>query len=65
MANDIQKSVSDNNIKNGTVTTIYAKKRFYSENTYITNKPSITDIQNKYDTRFDDIAYYYTGNHST
>jgi hypothetical protein len=31
-------------------------------NTYVNNKPVITDIESKYDELFDDVTYYTLGN---
>ena len=61
MANDIEKSIPSNDIKNGTIvvstkpTGPTAKDKL---NTYVSNKPEIADIEAKYDTRFDDHNYY-------
>ena len=61
MANDIQKSISSNDIKNGTIvvstqpTGSTAKDKI---DTYVSNKPVIADIETKYDDRFDDHNYY-------
>jgi hypothetical protein len=60
MANDISKSISANAIKNGTTvtsTTFTGKYNIY--NKYVKNTPSISNIENKYDNRFDDPSYYY------
>jgi hypothetical protein len=63
MANDIQKSISSEDIKNGTIvvstkpTGPTAKDKI---NTYVSNKPEIADIEAKYDDKFDDITYYTT-----
>ena len=60
MANDIQKIIVSNDIKNGTIvvstkpTGPTAKDK---NNTYISN-PVIADIEAKYDDRFDDPTYY-------
>ena len=57
MANDIQKSIPANPIKNGTIvvstkpTGPTAKDKI---DTYVSNKPVIADI----DTKFDDPTYY-------
>jgi hypothetical protein len=60
MANDIQKSISANPIKNGTVVVSCTFTGNYGLiNSYVKNTPTITDIENKYDDRFDDPAYYY------
>lgn len=63
MANDIVKAISANPIKNGTCVCArqlagYASLGAVVENSYVDNKPIITDIQAKYDNRFDDIDYY-------
>ena len=53
MANDINKAISANSIKNGTtiVTTTITGK--YSKlDTDVKNTPTITDIEAKYDNRF-------------
>lgn len=53
MANDIQAAVSGSPIKNGSavVTTTFTGE--YSVlNTYVSNKPTMADIENKYDNRF-------------
>jgi hypothetical protein len=61
MANDVQKSILANPIKNGTIivstqpTGPTAKDKI---NTYVSNKPVIADIEAKYDGRFDDPSYY-------
>lgn len=60
MANDIQAAVSGVVVKNGT---IVVTTTFTGENskidTYVSNKPTIADIEAKYDDRFDDPSYYY------
>ena len=61
MANDIQKSILANDIKNGTV--VVSTKPTGSTvkdkiDTYVSNKPEIADIEAKYDARFDDPTYY-------
>lgn len=58
MANDINKVISANPIKNGTTVVTCSVTGFptspativYDE--YVKNTPSISDIQNKYDNRF-------------
>lgn len=62
MANDISKIISANPIKNGTliVSTTFTGK-YSSINTYVQNTPIISDIENKYDNKFDDITYYTIG----
>ena len=60
MANDINKAISANPIKNGTLVVSCSRTGAYSfSDTYVKNSPTITDIQDKYDERFDDPAYYY------
>lgn len=60
MANDITTAVSSNPIKNGTALVSCTKTGEYSVlNTYVKNTPTISDIQSKYDDRFDDPSYYY------
>jgi hypothetical protein len=61
MANDIQKSVSANTIKNGTaiVATCARNGNYKTLDTYVSNKPTISDIESKYDNRFDDPSYYF------
>lgn len=64
MANDISKSINSNEIKNGSVVSVYSKNRFYKQNDYVKNEPTIENIQNKYDSRFDDVGYYTIGNNN-
>lgn len=60
MANDINKAISANVIKNGTSIVSCSRTGEYSViNTYVKNTPTISDIEAKYDNRFDDPAYYY------
>lgn len=60
MANDINKAISANPIKNGTVLVSCTRTGEYSTiETYVKNTPVIADIEAKYDARFDDPAYYY------
>jgi hypothetical protein len=62
MANDIAKIKSAEAIKNGTIT-VSIKKTGSTEkdflNTYVSNLPIISDIESKYDLKFDDPSYYY------
>jgi len=59
MANDIQAAVSGVAVKNGTTIVSCTRTGEYSViNTYVKNTPSITDIEAKYDSRFDDPRYY-------
>ena len=63
MANDITKAISANLIKNGTALVSCTTTGEYSVlNTSVKNTPAITDIENKYDNRFDEITYYTVGN---
>lgn len=60
MANDINKAISANTIKNGTVVTTTSWTGTYSKyDAYVKNTPTIEEIQAKFDTRFDDPSYYY------
>lgn len=61
MANDITKSILSNPIKNNTIIVNSCAKTASVQvlNTYVTNKPIISDIESMYDTRFDDPSYYY------
>jgi len=62
MANDIQAAVSGVVVKNGTVVVSTTVTGEYSTlDTYVKNSPTISDIENKYDNRFDDITYYTIG----
>lgn len=61
MANDIQKSITSNPIKNGTAVVSTKPTGPTSSdklNTSVSNKPEIGDIQAKYDNRFDNPTYY-------
>lgn len=60
MAIDIQKAITSNNIKNGTLLTMcQITGEYITNNNAVNNLPSITDIEDKYDNRFDDPSYYY------
>jgi len=64
MNNDINKAISVNPIKNGTVVvstkvTGLSSKDIYNQ--YVKNYPTINDIQSKYNERFDDPSYYFGG----
>lgn len=60
MAIDIQKAVSGQAIKNGTLLVSCTNTgEFSTINTYVKNTPVIGDIQSKFDNRFDDPSYYY------
>lgn len=62
MANDITKAILVNPLKNGTML-VQCKVTGFSGNDiynkYVKNTPTISDIEAKYDNRFDDPAYYY------
>lgn len=60
MAYDIQAAISGVVVKNGTVVVSTTFTGEYSTiDTYVKNTPTISDIQSKYDERFDDPSYYY------
>jgi hypothetical protein len=60
MANDINKAISANQIKNGTtVVTTTVTGEYSTIDTYVKNTPTIESIQAKYTDRFDDPSYYY------
>lgn len=60
MAVDIVKAKSSNNIKNyGILMGCQNTGSFSTYNYYVKNTPTITDIEEKYDVRFDDPSYYY------
>lgn len=61
MANDIQKSITANNIKNRTIVVSSCPRTgsIKTLDTYVTNNPTISEIESKYDNRFDDPSYYY------
>lgn len=62
MANDIRAAVSGVVVKNGTVVVGATFTGEYSTlDTVVKNSPTISDIENKYDDRFDDITYYTLG----
>ena len=53
MANDIDKAISANQIKNGTtVVTTTVTGEYSTIDTYVKNTPTINDIEAKYDNRF-------------
>ena len=53
MANDINKAISANQIKNGTtVVTTTVTGEYSTIDTYVKNTPTISDIESKYDNRF-------------
>jgi hypothetical protein len=62
MANDITLAISLNPIKNGTL--VYGCSQtglFDTKDTYVSNLPTLVNIQDKYDNRFDDPSYYHGG----
>lgn len=60
MIADIQLIKSDNPIKNGSaVVTCTVVGEYSALETVTINTPAISDIEYKYDNRFDDPAYYY------
>lgn len=63
MANDIGLAKSDTPIKHGAlvIATSPFTGSFQFNNLTVYNKPTINDIQSKYDDRFDDITYYTIG----
>jgi len=63
MTNDIGLSKSDQAIKHGTVVIAPSPftNSFQYQNVNVYNKPVISDIEAKYDNRFDDITYYTIG----
>ena len=62
MANDIQAAISGVVVKNGTaVVTTSWTGQYSTLDTSVLNTPTISDIESKYDTRFDDILYYTSG----
>lgn len=63
MANDVQLIKSENPIKHGSSVIYSAKTGLVSvRNADVFNTPLIADIQSKYDTRYDDLGYYFIGN---
>lgn len=66
MAIDIVKSKSANPIKNGTLIVSCSRTAKYAlSNLYVKNTPTITEIESKYEDRFDDPSYYYGIGNST
>lgn len=60
MAADIIRAKTDQNIKNGTLVVTTTFTGYYSKSdVYVNNTPTISDIENKFDNRFDDPSYYY------
>lgn len=60
MAVDIIRANSSNPIKNGTLIVTTTFTGYYSKSDlYVKNTPTISDIENKFDDRFDDPSYYY------
>lgn len=68
MAIDIILAKSDQPIKNGTVVVSCPRTGFPSAppatltyDAFVTNTPTISDIESKYDNKFDNPSYYYGG----
>lgn len=64
MANDITLAIGSNPIKNGTLLVQCKVTGFSANDTYniyVKNTPLLSEIESKYDNRFDDPAYYYGG----
>lgn len=62
MAIDIIKSKAANPIKNGTIVVSCLKTGNYSlSNLHVSNSPTIADIEDKYNNRFDHPSYYFGG----
>lgn len=64
MVNDIMLAINGQPIKNGTLLvqckrTGFTNKDLYNQ--YVLNTPTITNIEAKFDNRFDDPSYYYGG----
>lgn len=60
MAADIIRANNSNPIKNGTLIVTTTFTGYYSKSdVYVNNTPTISDIENKFDDRFDDPSYYY------
>jgi hypothetical protein len=64
MSIDIQNAVSGVVIKNGTILVSTTKQKYITLDTYVQNKPSIDEIEDKYDDRLDKVRYY-TGDSSS
>lgn len=64
MTNDITLAIGSNPIKNGTLL-VQCKVTGFSVNDtynqYVKNTPLLSEIESKYDNRFDDPSYYYGG----
>lgn len=62
MAIDIELCNASNPIKNGTIVgTCSFTGNYNTISTYSKNTPVISNIESKYDERFDDITYYVLG----
>ena len=64
MANDITLAIGSNPIKNGTLLVQCKVTGFSANDTYnqyVKNTPLLSEIESKYDNRFDDPSYYYGG----
>lgn len=59
MANDIAVAVSGQPIKNRTiVVSATVTGEYLTQDNFVVNTPTIAEIQDKYDARFDDPRYY-------
>jgi hypothetical protein len=59
MANDIAVAVSGQPIKNRTIVVgVTVTGQYLTQDFYVTNNPTIEQIQDKYDDRFDEPRYY-------
>lgn len=62
---DVSKANTSNDIKNGTMVVTCGTTGFPNSpativyNKYVLNTPTIGSIENKFENRFDDPAYYY------
>lgn len=63
MSNDISLANSGELIKHGTLVVAISpfNNSFQANNNSVKNTPTINEIENKYDDRFDDISYYTIG----
>jgi hypothetical protein len=59
MANDIAVAVSGQPIKNRTIVVgATVTGEYATQDNFVVNTPTISEIQDKYDNRFDDPRYY-------
>ena len=67
MGDDIKLAITEEPIKNGTLvvsTKVTGPTENDKLNTYVLNTPTIEEIEDKYDDRFDDVTYYTIGNNT-